>query len=649
NLALGRGDRSPHYTAICNTHFGARCTMSRRRSSSMSSTPTMFLILIRWHDPRSSARVNPFSLYQRRLPAKNMIKQMKWSAAKPNRTTSELDKDTFVSQDYMHLYRVHGASGHCRAGYTDVPDVDENDNLLSRRTTPVHHAARKENFCHIEEFFKIYNRLDVNYTDEFGFTHFHAACMSGNEEIVKKFLELGWSPNYHGKNSADPPLHLAIKHEHKKVIELLLRSGADQNLANTQGSRPLHIICQMQGYNDLVDIFFKINHELNNIVEVDAQDDLGNTPLHLALYYDNKKEVELLLRRGANPNLVNDNGLTPLHIISRRREGNIDDNGLVRLFFKINDERKKKVQVNVVDTFGRTPLQLAVANVFPHVVDLILNHGADLDSFVFPKEKHFAKRLEPGFYENCQDFKLRKASGILIIVERLEKKGFKLDRVDALTIIKLFTRLGLFEEISVPDELNNWTGQYPDLGKVFRKNKIDSLLVDSMYHICRDRVDEGELIIKFVARSGYKNEPEVDKDGKPLLRCTTAVHHTRTLPRARNRRFAVALRSQARAQEGGRIAAEKRCDPNLADVDGLTHPPLHIICMTRTRNFKLVDMFFKINDEINRFVQVDIRNSVGQTLLHFALHEGHKKIAESLLRRGLIQIWPMKMDGLLYT
>uniref|UniRef100_A0ABD2XP68 Uncharacterized protein n=1 Tax=Trichogramma kaykai TaxID=54128 RepID=A0ABD2XP68_9HYME len=374
-----------------------------------------------------------------------------------------------------------------RSGYTDEPDVDENDKLLSRRTTPIHHAARKENFYHMEEFFKIYNRLDVNYTDEFGFTHFHAACMSGNKEIVKKFLKLGWSPNYHEKNSSDPPLHLAIKHEHKEVIELLLRSGADQNLANTQGSRPLHIICQMQGHNHLVDIFFKINHDLNNTLEFDAQDDLGNTPLHLALYYDNKKEVELLLRRGANPNLANDNGLTPLHIISRRREGNIDDNGLVRLFFKINDERKQKVQVNDVDKFGRTPLQLAVANVFPHVVDLILNHGADLDSFVFPKERHFAKRLEPGFYENCQDFKLRKASGILIIVERLEKKGFILDRINALTIIKLFTRLGLFEKISVLDE--HW---YKDEEFARKAKKIMVNRSLSLYKVVRSRPEDVE-------------------------------------------------------------------------------------------------------------------------------------------------------------
>ncbi|CAB0041449.1 unnamed protein product [Trichogramma brassicae] len=90
-----------------------------------------------------------------------------------------------------------------RSGYKDEPDVDEDGRLLLPRTTPLHRAASSSNYrsppnlqSTVRELFKIYVRLDVNYTDEKGLTHFHVACRYGCDEIVEKFLRLGRDPNY---------------------------------------------------------------------------------------------------------------------------------------------------------------------------------------------------------------------------------------------------------------------------------------------------------------------------------------------------------------------------------------------------------------------------------------------------------------------
>ncbi|KAL7292790.1 hypothetical protein TKK_0013618 [Trichogramma kaykai] len=163
---------------------------------------------------------------------------------------------------------------------------------------------------------------------------------------------------------------------------------------------------------------------------VDAQDKEGCTPLCLALVYDNKKVVESLLKRGVNPNLANSKGLTPLHICLRKKDGD-----LLKIFFKINDELNQQVLVDARDELGLTPLQWAVENLRPNTVDILLDHGADLSSIVFPTPSAFAWRWRMCYSGN---FKLRLVSDLLAIVDSLEKNGYEFNRSDSLKIMRLF-------------------------------------------------------------------------------------------------------------------------------------------------------------------------------------------------------------------
>uniref|UniRef100_A0ABD2VSU2 Uncharacterized protein n=1 Tax=Trichogramma kaykai TaxID=54128 RepID=A0ABD2VSU2_9HYME len=65
-------------------------------------------------------------------------------------------------------------------------------------------------------------------------------------------------------------------------------------------------------------IFFETTKSERWWVKVDAQDNLGNTPLHLALLNGNPSAVKFLLVRGVCLNLANEKGETPLHIICKR-------------------------------------------------------------------------------------------------------------------------------------------------------------------------------------------------------------------------------------------------------------------------------------------------------------------------------------------
>uniref|UniRef100_A0ABD2W1X9 Uncharacterized protein n=1 Tax=Trichogramma kaykai TaxID=54128 RepID=A0ABD2W1X9_9HYME len=146
------------------------------------------------------------------------------------------------------------------------------------------------------------------------------------------------------------------------AMRLLLRHGADPCLANAEGLTLLHIICKEELDDfDLVEMIFKICDEKHRPVQVDAQDNYGNTLLHLALERCHTRTTVSLLMRGADPSVV---GSTPLHAICLKKY----DSDAAKSFFEICDKRKRTVLVDAKDHSDLTPLQRAVANSLPHVV-----------------------------------------------------------------------------------------------------------------------------------------------------------------------------------------------------------------------------------------------------------------------------------------
>ncbi|XP_023315887.1 uncharacterized protein LOC111693923 [Trichogramma pretiosum] len=327
-----------------------------------------------------------------------------------------------------------------RTGYKDEPEVDKDGRPLLHRTTALHHADKSceyYRFAMVSDLFKIYDRFDANYTDEYGYTHFHVACEFECYEAIQQFLDLGQDPNCPVPKTGNSPLHLALIRRHTEVAELLLIYGADPNLANKSGSTPLHLICEISDLEfkrlrtipKFVDTFFKICDEKRQTVQVDVRDKSGQTPLHLALERIKEKEAELLLRRGANPNLANEDGSTPLHLICTR----YDENDFVETFFKIIDDKHQPLEVNARDKWGRTPLEYAVERLLPITVDFLLDHGADVSNFVFP---NVSQSDDPPFHGGNR---LMLACRVLLCAQHLEERGYELDRDDVLTMMKWYT------------------------------------------------------------------------------------------------------------------------------------------------------------------------------------------------------------------
>ncbi|XP_023315909.1 uncharacterized protein LOC106653721 isoform X2 [Trichogramma pretiosum] len=206
-----------------------------------------------------------------------------------------------------------------------------------------------------------------------------------------------------------------------------------------------HRACE-DGRSDLVGQFLEFCRDPDcRVLETD------DSPLHLTLYHDRKSSTELLLRAGADPNLANSIGWTPLHALANR-DGGDDEDDTTRTFFKILAQRGKEVAVDARDDLGRTPLECAVASLKPNVVDALLEHGrADLANFRFPRQVYFSKWLRRSVGESRLCLVLRAASGMMAVMERLKRHGYPFDHAKVLFILKLSGLHGLF---NAPPEAN---------------------------------------------------------------------------------------------------------------------------------------------------------------------------------------------------
>uniref|UniRef100_A0ABD2WQD1 Uncharacterized protein n=1 Tax=Trichogramma kaykai TaxID=54128 RepID=A0ABD2WQD1_9HYME len=477
-----------------------------------------------------------------------------------------------------------------RTGYKDQPNVDEEGKPLPHRTTPVHFAAKRKEKRIICDLFKIYDSFEVNYIDvETGLTHLHVACDNGCDDVVEKFLDLGQSPNCYTPTFLITPLYFALLNGHQKTAELLLRRGADPNVATAAEVTPLHVICRREDdSDDLLKMFFKITDDLQHKVQVDARDKWGNRPLHLALLNNNRKVAESLLRRGVDPNSPNDKGSTPLDIIYKKNY----DEDFIALFFKISDEIRKKVHVDVRDKSGNTLLHRALIEQNKKMVESLLRHGADSND------------------ANSIGFSPVHLICLLDVVDDFLKVFFRMnDEMQKMVRVDTQDDMGR-TPLHLAVEFNNKEAVKVLLKRGASPNIANKDGLTPLHLICNDRHDAHELAEIFF-----------DKEFNQVVRLDARDELGQTplhLALSRGRKNLV------------RLLLTNGADPNTADDYGLT--PWHLICMEGVDD-DLFELFF--NREIKQATQLDARDKSGRSPLHYALLANNKKAVEWLLRRGV--------------
>jgi ankyrin repeat protein len=113
----------------------------------------------------------------------------------------------------------------------------------------------------------------------------------------------------------------------------------------------------------------RVRRLLERGANVDVVDNSGWTPLHVAAHHGHRDIVALLLRSGANVDAVDNNGWTPLHHAAH--DGHRD---IVALLLEGG------ANVNAATNNGRTPLHVAAHDGHRDIVALLLRSGANVDA-----------------------------------------------------------------------------------------------------------------------------------------------------------------------------------------------------------------------------------------------------------------------------
>ena len=130
------------------------------------------------------------------------------------------------------------------------------------------------------------------------------ALLEDNPAPVAAFVRENGINACFGGEYFKPLLVGAAMFNARKVARMLLREGADVNARSWNESTPLHAVVS-GGSPEILQMLLR-----DGKAEVDARNNLGETPMCLAAKRDRRICAEILRKNGADPNAEDNEGRT---------------------------------------------------------------------------------------------------------------------------------------------------------------------------------------------------------------------------------------------------------------------------------------------------------------------------------------------------
>uniref|UniRef100_G3T297 Ankyrin repeat and SOCS box containing 10 n=1 Tax=Loxodonta africana TaxID=9785 RepID=G3T297_LOXAF len=200
-----------------------------------------------------------------------------------------------------------------------------------------------------------------------------------------------WSMTY--QEELTYPLHVAAARGHVVVLrqtalheacaagrapcaKVLLVAGADPDLPDQDGKRPLHL-CGASGALECAELLLRFGAKVDGRSEEEEE-----TPLHVAARLGHVALVELLLRRGACPNAQDAEGRTPLLAACEASCLDPDTAGdtAARCLQLCHLLLSAGADADAADQDKRRPLHLACRHGHTAVVELLLSCGVSANT-----------------------------------------------------------------------------------------------------------------------------------------------------------------------------------------------------------------------------------------------------------------------------
>ena len=124
----------------------------------------------------------------------------------------------------------------------------------------------------------------ANMADEIGMSPLHIAVINGHLRIVYILINAGAEVNATDRLKRPTPLHYAAFHSYPKIMLFLLSRQADHSMADSEGNQALHF-ATANGCYSTVDIL------LQHLANPDCLNQNWQTPLHLAAYAGRRRDL----------------------------------------------------------------------------------------------------------------------------------------------------------------------------------------------------------------------------------------------------------------------------------------------------------------------------------------------------------------------
>lgn len=271
-------------------------------------------------------------------------------------------------------------------------EEEENDHLMALLT-----AADEGNITALEDLLASHPDIDINTRNKYGETAMHLAVGSGHFEAVQFLNARGFSLVAGDKNN-DEPIFFAARQGNFEILKYLKeQQGVSLDRQNRPGESCIHVAVRY-GHIDIIKYICEAGANIN------LQDKQGDSPLHLAAWYDLPSEVtKVLCSSGGKVNTRNKEDDTPLHCAAAR--GNLD---CLRILLEHG------ALIDILDKWGSTALHLSCRRRHISIAIVLLQAGCQFDIV----DQNGETALHPA----CRE-------GLLPVVQTMCAYGCKVDIV----------------------------------------------------------------------------------------------------------------------------------------------------------------------------------------------------------------------------
>lgn len=173
--------------------------------------------------------------------------------------------------------------------------------------TPLHQAVIRSHLDTVEFLLKKKAKLEVRCRA--GRTPLHYACDSDIADIVRLLLSAGANSEAEIRGDNRRPIHVAAARGSVETIGVLYQHGVAMDARDSAGHRPLSVACH-HGHADVVKTFLSLRQSLTMPFKDGPHHD---SPLCVAVKAGHIEVVQLLIRRGAFVNQMDEHGHAPLY------------------------------------------------------------------------------------------------------------------------------------------------------------------------------------------------------------------------------------------------------------------------------------------------------------------------------------------------